>query len=67
MNLYRYFLIFLLIINYSVFSQSIDSNFTLVIDPGHGGKDPGNTGNGYLEKKISLSIGLKMTNGNHMI
>ena len=23
-------------------------------------KDPGNTGNGYLEKKIALSIGLKI-------
>ena len=31
-----------------------------MIDPGHGGKDPGNTGNGYLEKKIALSIGLKI-------
>ena len=60
MNFCRYFLIFLLIINYTLFSQSIDSNFTLVIDPGHGGKDPGNTGNGYLEKKIALSIGLKI-------
>ena len=60
MNFYRYFWIFLLLINYSIFSQSIDSNFTLVIDPGHGGKDPGNTGNGYLEKKIALSIGLKI-------
>ena len=51
MNFCRYLWIFLLIINYSIYSQSIDSNFTLVIDPGHGGKDPGNTGNGYLEKK----------------
>ena len=60
MNFCRYLWIFLLIINYSIYSQSIDSNFTLVIDPGHGGKDPGNTGNGYLEKKIALSIGLKI-------
>ena len=60
MNFYRYLWIFILIINYSIYSQSIDSNFTLVIDPGHGGKDPGNTGNGYLEKKIALSIGLKI-------
>ena len=60
MNFCRYFWIFLLIINYTLFSQSTDSNFTLVIDPGHGGKDPGNTGNGYLEKKIALSIGLKI-------
>ena len=39
MNFYRYFWIFLFTINFSLFSQSIDSNFTLVIDPGHGGKD----------------------------
>ena len=51
-------LIFITItINYS-FSQSDD--FTVVIDAGHGGKDPGNTGNGYLEKKIALNISLKL-------
>lgn len=51
-------LIFITIsINYS-FSQSND--FTVVIDAGHGGKDPGNTGNGYLEKKIALNISLKL-------
>jgi len=44
-------------INYS-FSQSDD--FTVVVDAGHGGKDPGNTGNGYLEKKIALNIALKL-------
>lgn len=33
--------------------------FTVVIDAGHGGKDPGNRGNNYYEKKIVLSIALK--------
>jgi len=33
--------------------------FTVVLDPGHGGKDPGNRGNSYYEKKIALSIALK--------
>ncbi len=33
--------------------------FTVVIDAGHGGKDPGNRGNSYYEKKIALSIALK--------
>ena len=33
--------------------------FTVVIDAGHGGKDPGNRGNNYFEKKIALSIALK--------
>lgn len=35
------------------------SGFTLVIDPGHGGKDPGAMGNGYREKDIALSVALK--------
>ena len=41
------------------FSQSNliqNSEFTVVIDAGHGGKDPGNTGNGFIEKDIALKI-----------
>src|SRR5690606_14377555 len=34
--------------------------FVVVLDAGHGGHDPGNIGNGYLEKKISLNIVLKV-------
>ena len=30
--------------------------FTIVIDPGHGGKDPGTVGNGGKEKDITLSV-----------
>ena len=33
--------------------------FVVVLDAGHGGHDPGNLGNGYLEKNIALSIVLK--------
>jgi len=33
--------------------------FVVVLDAGHGGHDPGNLGNGYLEKDIALSIVLK--------
>ena len=33
--------------------------FTVVLDAGHGGYDPGNLGNGYLEKNIALNIVLK--------
>ena len=33
--------------------------FTVVLDAGHGGHDPGNLGNGYLEKNIALNIVLQ--------
>ncbi|MDD5052766.1 MAG: N-acetylmuramoyl-L-alanine amidase [Sulfuricurvum sp.] len=32
----------------------------IVIDPGHGGKDSGATGNGYMEKDIVLEIGTEL-------
>ena len=44
----------------SLFSQNSNDKFTVVLDAGHGGKDPGNTGNGYLEKNIALSIALQV-------
>ncbi len=34
--------------------------FVVVLDAGHGGHDPGNIGNGYLEKEIALAIVLKI-------
>ena len=34
--------------------------FTVVIDPGHGGKDPGAVGSNSKEKDIVLSVGLKL-------
>ncbi|MDG1792257.1 MAG: N-acetylmuramoyl-L-alanine amidase [Flavobacteriaceae bacterium] len=43
-----------------LFSQENNNSFTVVLDPGHGGKDPGNRGNGYYEKNIALSIALKV-------
>ena len=33
---------------------------TVVIDPGHGGKAPGCTAPGFLEKDVVLSVGLKL-------
>ncbi len=41
-----------------VFSQS--NGYKVVIDAGHGGKDPGNRGNGYYEKNIVLNIALEV-------
>jgi len=37
-----------------------DDPFIVVLDAGHGGHDPGNLGNGYLEKNIALNIVLKV-------
>ena len=34
--------------------------FVVVLDAGHGGKDSGNTGNGYLEKDIVLDVTLQI-------
>lgn len=36
------------------------SKFIVVLDAGHGGKDPGNRGGGFQEKDIALSIILKI-------
>ena len=57
----RLSVLILFLLSYNSFSQSeLDPIFTVVVDAGHGGKDPGNTGNGYLEKKNALSIALKL-------
>ncbi|WP_028891050.1 N-acetylmuramoyl-L-alanine amidase [Tenacibaculum sp. 47A_GOM-205m] len=39
----------------SVFAQK---KYTVVLDAGHGGKDPGNLGNGFREKHIALRVAL---------
>ena len=64
MNSFRLTLLVLLlsITNFIFSQQNINSQFTVVVDAGHGGKDPGNTGNGFLEKEIALSIALKLGN-----
>lgn len=36
--------------------QKNKGKFVVVLDAGHGGTDPGNTGNGYKEKDIALNI-----------
>ncbi len=63
----NFFLFLILIITLtcttSIFSQK---KYVVVIDAGHGGKDPGNLGNGFVEKhialKVALAVGKKITN-----
>ena len=64
-NLIKLFVFTILIFSTSVssFAAEIPPNldeFVVVLDAGHGGKDPGNMGNGYKEKDIALSIILKI-------
>ncbi len=33
---------------------------TVVVDPGHGGKDPGASANGVVEKNVNLAVGLAL-------
>ncbi|WP_299534795.1 N-acetylmuramoyl-L-alanine amidase [Ulvibacterium sp.] len=51
-----------LLIAFNKNSTEPDNNdpFVVVLDAGHGGHDPGNLGNGYLEKNIALGIVLKV-------
>ncbi|CAM2985528.1 N-acetylmuramoyl-L-alanine amidase family protein [Flavobacterium frigoris] len=51
--------IFIVFTHTSVFSQN-DQNFTIILDAGHGGKDPGNSYHGYTEKDIALKTTLKV-------
>ncbi|HSN07906.1 MAG TPA: N-acetylmuramoyl-L-alanine amidase, partial [Hanamia sp.] len=56
---------FLLFVNNNSFSQSPHKIKTIIIDPGHGGSDPGTHGDyqgtlGSFEKNITLAISMKL-------
>ena len=53
------FQFFLLNLNCQEYENTSDT-FTVVIDPGHGGKDPGAVSNGFYEKVIALGTSLKL-------
>lgn len=40
--------------------QKALKDLVIIIDPGHGGRDPGSSGHGLVEKNVALNIGLKM-------
>ncbi|MCK0191540.1 N-acetylmuramoyl-L-alanine amidase [Arenibacter sp. F20364] len=67
MNMKRFYIIPLIILTFFLTSfdkymeaNDNDGKFVVVLDAGHGGHDPGNLGNGYLEKNIALKIVLKV-------
>lgn len=67
MNMKRFCIIPLIILTYfqvsfgkNIKTDDNDGKFVVVLDAGHGGHDPGNLGNGYLEKNIALRIVLKV-------
>ncbi|NCA92942.1 hypothetical protein EOM82_06845 [bacterium] len=41
-------------------SETLNSRITVIIDPGHGGEDPGAVANGMTEKELNLIIALKL-------
>ena len=45
----------------NLFSQS-KHKFIIILDAGHGGKDPGNSYHGYVEKQIALATTIKVEN-----
>ena len=55
-------LVIVLCLSCSVFSQNNRQTFTIILDAGHGGKDPGNSYHGYTEKEIALKTTLKVGN-----
>jgi N-acetylmuramoyl-L-alanine amidase len=57
-NKILFLLFFLCLVNStSIFAQK---EYVVVLDAGHGGRDPGNLGNGFKEKNIALKVVLKV-------
>lgn len=54
------FVSFIIVLTFSSFinvdKNQTNAKFIVVLDAGHGGRDPGNLGNGYKEKDIALKV-----------
>lgn len=61
-TLLKHFSFFIFLINGIYFSQTNYQIKTIVIDPGHGGKDPGCNGQFAKEKDVSLAVSMKLKN-----
>ena len=44
----------------TIIGQATSNRFIVVLDAGHGGKDPGNSYHGFVEKEIALKTTLKV-------
>ncbi|MBK7710302.1 MAG: N-acetylmuramoyl-L-alanine amidase [Bacteroidales bacterium] len=49
----------LIFLSYKASAQGGDKNWVIVIDAGHGGKDPGAVGSFSFEKNLTLAVALK--------
>lgn len=57
-SIFFFFLFLCLVSANNIFAQK--NKFTIVIDPGHGGKDPGAIGVSSREKDIALAVGIRL-------
>ncbi|MFN0728916.1 N-acetylmuramoyl-L-alanine amidase family protein [Polaribacter gochangensis] len=59
-KLFTLFICSLFFLSATQFSFAQKKTYTIVLDAGHGGHDPGNIGNGYREKNIALKVALEV-------
>ena len=58
----RHFILFLVLVTacFCAKAQNGEDKFIVVIDAGHGGKDPGTIGDNVYEKDVVLPVSLKL-------